>query len=427
MGFQQGLSGLNAASKSLDTIGNNVANANTVGFKQSETIFADVYAASITGASATETGIGTKVVNVSQQFTQGNITSSNNPLDIAINGNGFFRMSDQGTIVYSRNGQFHLDKDGYIVNSNGLHLTGYAVDSNGVLQTGAATDLVLKTDDIAPKSTSKITEVMTLDARKSAIDPAGPNGTFNMSNPLTYNDSSSVTVYDDKGISHITQLFYVKRTPLPASPAGTQSTWEVYAAVDGTVLPAPAGGKIGTLKFLSNGTLDPTTTNPITGIALPVTTGATTPIGGATGITLDFAGTKEYGSNFSVNTQTQDGFASGHLSGFTVGADGSIVGRYTNGKSATLGQVVLASFKNPNGLQPLGNNVWAETASSGASLVGGPSSGPLGVLQSSAVEDSNVDLTAELVNMITAQRVYQANAQTIKTQDQVLQTLVNLR
>jgi flagellar hook protein FlgE len=144
-------------------------------------------------------------------------------------------------------------------------------------------------------------------------------------------------------------------------------------------------------------------------------------------MTIDYSGSTQFGSNFSVNSVTQDGFTSGRLAGFNTSSDGTIVGRYTNGQSKTLGQVILANFVNPNGLQSLGGNAWAETATSGAPLTGTPNTGSLGVLQSAAVEDSNVDLTAELVNMITAQRVYQANAQTIKTQDQVLQTLVNLR
>ena len=424
MSFQQGLSGLNASSKSLDVIGNNVANSNTVGFKASQAQFADVYASSLTGAGSNSVGIGVKVATVAQQFTQGNITSSNNPLDIAINGGGFFRMSDSGTITYSRNGQFQLDKDGYIVNSAGLHLTGYTADVNGVLSTGAPADLNINTADLAPNETTTINGILNLDSRLAAIDQTVLP--FDMTDPTTYNNASSVSVFDSLGNSHVIQNFFVKVSPLPADPPGTQAEWNVYSAIDGTLLAAPAGGLIGTITFLSDGTIDTgATTMPFAGIAYPVSTGATTPISG--GIDVDFTGTTQYGATFSVNSLTQDGYTSGRLSGFNVSADGTIVGRYTNGRSSTLGQVVLANFTNPNGLQPLGNNMWASSAASGQELVGTPTSGSLGTLQSSAVEDSNVDLTAELVNMITAQRVYQANAQTIKTQDQVLQTLVNLR
>lgn len=404
MGFQQGLSGLNAASKNLDVIGNNVANANTVGFKESQAQFADVYANSLTGGGASQVGIGTKVAQVAQQFTQGNITASNNPLDVAINGGGFFRMSNNGTISYARNGQFQLDKAGYIVNATGSRLTGYGVSASGALATGAATDLNINTADLTPQTTTKVNALLNLDSG-SALPATTP---FNMADPTTYNSSTAVSVYDSLGNAHTLQTFYVKTAA---------NTWDVYAANDGVALVPP---KIGTLVFAPDGSLS--SGGPFT-VPVPVSTGATTPFP----VSVDYTGTSQYGSSFSVNALKQDGYTSGRLSGFNISADGTIAGRYTNGQSATLGQVVLANFTDPNGLQPLGNNLWAETATSGPALVGTPNSGSLGVLQSSAVEDSNVDLTAELVNMITAQRNYQANAQTIKTQDQVMQTLVNLR
>jgi flagellar hook protein FlgE len=411
MGFQQGLSGLNAASKALDTIGNNVANSNTVGFKASQAQFADVYASSLTGAGASQIGIGVKVAQVAQQFTQGNITGSNNPLDVAINGSGFFRLSDGGTIIYSRNGQFSFDKDGYIVNANGSRLTGYMANAAGVLSTGAPTDININTADLPPVQTTGVSAVLNLDSTQDVPT----TGIFNMNDPTSYNNGTSISVFDSLGNSHVVQTFYVKTAA---------NTWDVYAATDGVLVPPLApivtAGLIGTLAFGSDGSLTPGA--PLDA-SIAVTTGAVTPFT----VPIDYSGTTQFGSNFSVNTLTQDGYTSGRLSGFNIGADGVIAGRYTNGQSNTLGQVVLASFTNPNGLQPLGNNVWAETSTSGAALVGAPNSGSLGVLQASAVEDSNVDLTAELVNMITAQRYYQANAQTIKTQDEVLQTLVNLR
>jgi len=404
MSFQQGLTGLNAASKSLEVIGNNVANASTVGFKQSQAQFADVYASSLTGAGASDIGIGVKLAEVAQQFTQGNISASNNPLDIAVNGGGFFRLDDNGTITYSRNGQFQLDKSGYIVTANGARVTGYVADSRGVLSTGAPAPLSINAADLTPRRTTEVGAVLNLDSRKTALNPTA----FNMLDPTTYHNSTSVAVFDSLGNAHTLQTYFLKTGP---------GAWDVFASNDGVMI---GSGPIGTLNFQGDGTLS---TAAAFAVALPVTTGATSPLS----VTVDFAGTTQFGSTFSVNTLNQDGFTSGRLAGFTTSADGTIVGRYTNGQSATLGQVVLADFTNPNGLQPLGNNMWAETAASGAPLVGAPNSGGLGVLQSSAVEDSNVDLTAELVNMITAQRVYQANAQTIKTQDQVLQTLVNLR
>ncbi len=406
MGFQQGLSGLNTAAKNLDVIGNNVSNASTVGFKQSQAQFADVYANSLTGSGGSGVGIGTKVAVVAQQFTQGNITATNNPLDMAINGGGFFRMDNNGEATYQRNGQFQLDKNGFIVNPTGAKLTGYTANASGALLTGAPTPLSINTADLTPQITTAINAVLNLDSG-SAVPAITP---FDMNDPATFNHSTAISVFDSLGNSQTLQTFYVKT----ANPG----EWQVYAASDGTQI---GTGAVATLNFDTNGLL--TTTMPLAALAVPATaTGATGP-----SIAIDFTGTTQFGAAFSVNTLNQDGYTSGRLAGFNIGADGMILGRYTNGQSAVLGQVVLANFANPNGLQPLGNNMWAETSTSGTPLVGTPDSGSLGVLQSSAVEDSNVDLTAELVNMITAQRVYQANAQTIKAQDALLQTLVNLR
>lgn len=401
MSFQQGLSGLNAAAKNLDVIGNNVANAGTVGFKQSQAQFADVYANSLTGAGSSNIGIGVKVSQVAQQFTQGNISSTNNPLDVAINGGGFFRMDTNGEVTYQRNGQFQLDKNGFIVNPGGAKLTGYTASASGVLSTGAPAPLTINTSDLVPQVTSNVNSVLNLDSRSVV-----PAVAFDMNDPTTFNHSTAVSVYDSLGNAHTLQSFYVKSGP---------GTWNVHASLDGG-----AAFAAGALTFGPSGAL--ASGSPITIPPIAVTTGAS-PLG----FSVDLAGTTQFGAAFSVNTLNQDGYTSGRLAGFNMSPDGIILGRYTNGQSAVLGQVVLANFSNPNGLQQLGNNMWGETATSGSALVGTPDSGSLGVLQSSAVEDSNVDLTAELVNMITAQRVYQANAQTIKAQDAVLQTLVNLR
>lgn len=407
MSFQQGLSGLNAASKTLEVIGNNVSNANTVGFKQSRAEFADVFANSLTGSGTSQIGIGTKIATVAQQFTQGNITSTNNPLDIAINGGGFFRMSNDGAITYTRNGQFQMDRFGYIVNSEGNRLTGYTADLAGVLSTGAPSELNINTSDLQPTATTEVTGIVNLDSRNTNLTAAG----FDPADPTTYHNSSAVTVFDSLGNAHNIQSFFVKTAP---------GTWDVFTTADGvptTTLPTPTS----TLTFNGTG-VAPTSVPALPTVNFTPTTGAS-----AVSLTLDYTDSTQFGSNFSVNSLTQDGFSSGRLSGFSTGSDGMIIGRYTNGQSRVLGQVVLASFVNPNGLQSLGGNAWAESGTSGNPLVGPPNTGGFGVLQSSAIEDSNVDLTAELVNMITAQRVYQANAQTIKTQDQVLQTLVNLR
>ena len=413
MGFQTGLSGLNAASQSLDVIGNNIANSATVGFKQSRTIFSDVFANSLGGAGSNSVGIGVKVAAVEQQFTQGAITASNNPLDIAVNGKGFFRLDDNGTTGYTRNGQFHLDNAGYVVTTEGFKVTGYAVDITGNIVPTSPTPLQLSTSQLPPTPTSDFRASLNLDSRESVPATAA----FNPTDPTSYNDSTSGTVFDSLGNSHVFTQYFVK--------TAVAGQWALHATVDGTApanvdLGAGAGNPIN-VNFNSSGAL--TTAMPITGVTLAVAGGAVSPLT----LKVDFSGTTQFGANFGVNALFQDGFASGRLAGFNMGGDGILVGRYTNGQSRNLGQVVLATFANPQGLKPLGNNRWEETSDSGIPVVGAPSSGDLGALQSAATEASNVDLTAELVNMITAQRVYQANAQSIKTQDSVLQTLVNLR
>lgn len=415
MGFQQGLSGLNAASKNLDAIGNNVANSNTVGFKASQAQFADVFASSLTGAGGLQVGIGTKVGGVVQQFTQGNVTATNNALDLAINGRGFFRLDDNGSIAYSRNGQFQLDKDGYLVNASGLNVTGFAADSAGNITTGTYANLQVSTSSLQPNVTTTISVGVNLDSRQTVPTVT----TFDPDNSASYNSSTSMSVYDALGNAQTLSYYFAKTS--------TANVWDVYATVtnpSGTRTTLASGSDIGSLTFnASTGALSSST------VAVPAITTTQLGTGAATlaTVTPSFSTTTQYGSAFGVNLLTQNGYASGNLTGFSIGADGIVKGRYSNGQALSLGQVALSNFANPQGLQPLGNNVWAETSASGQPLTGAPNTSSLGALQSSAVEDSNVDMTAELVNLITAQRAYQANAQTIKTQDQVLQTLVNLR
>ena len=413
MGFQTGLSGLNAASQSLDVIGNNIANAATVGFKESRTLFSDVFANSLGGSGSNSVGIGVKVAAIEQQFTQGAVTASNNPLDIAVNGKGFFRLDDNGTVSYSRNGQFHLDNAGYIVTNEGFKVTGYSIDAAGNIVPTSPVPIQLSSNQLAPTSTTNFRASLNLDSREAVPTTA----VFNATDPTSYSDSTSGTVYDSLGNTHVFTQYFVK--------TAVAGDWDMHATVDGTAaanvdLGAGAGNPI-TVSFDTSGAL--TTAMPIAGVALTVAGGAVSPLT----LALDFSGTTQFGANFGVNSLFQDGFASGRLAGFNMGGDGIMVGRYTNGQSRNLGQIVLASFANPQGLKPLGNNRWDETSGSGIPVVGAPSSGDLGAVQSAATESSNVDLTAELVNMITAQRVYQANAQSIKTQDSILQTLVNLR
>jgi len=433
MAFQQALSGLNSASKAIDATSHNIANSSTVGFKSSSAHFGDVYAASLNGSGSSQIGIGVNLSAVQQQFTQGNITSTNNPLDISINGAGFFRMDQNGAATFTRNGQFHLDKNGYVVNDQSLKLTGYAALA-GVVVPSTPTPIQISASDLPPIATGDsksgaftgVRANLNLDSRESQPAAAFVAGT-SPPDPLSYNFSTALDVYDTLGNPHTLTMFMRKDdTPTTANTG----EWDVHFTIDGTS-EAYVGGSGGKLVFDSAGKL----TSPATGkFALSIDLGsamtanglsnsATTPLA----FDVDFSGTSQFGSAFGTNRLEQDGYAAGKLVGLSVGSDGVIQGRYSNGQTFAQGQVVLANFTNPNGLQALGNNQWAETSVSGPALVGAPNTSSLGALSASTVEESNVDLTAELVNLITQQRNYQANAQSIKTQDQVMQTLVNLR
>ncbi len=424
MSFQQGLSGLAGASKSLDVIGNNVANASTVGFKSAQAQFADMYANSMNRSGNSPVGIGVAVANVQQAFTQGNVTTTNNPLDIAINGDGFFRM--QGSLtdqspMYGRNGQFQLDKDGYIINPSekGAYLTGWL----GTVTGGDPVPLKIDTSNIPATATTLVSTKLNLDSRLTAIVPA--TTPFNPTNAASYNSTTGVTMYDSLGNSYNVQTYYVKNA---TTSTATTTDWDVYATIDGVTYPvAGAPVKLDTLTFNSSGVLTAGATGSSFALATLngtfVKPGATFPAA----VAFDYTGTTQTGQAFTPVAQDQNGKAPGVLSSFSIGKDGSIIGNYSNNDTKVLGQVLLVNFANPNGLSPLGNNLYTATGDAGEPLVGKPTTGQFGVLQARAVEDSNVDLTTELVNMIVAQRVYQANSQTIKVQDTVLQTLVSLR
>ncbi len=386
MSFQQGLSGLSASSKALDSVSNNIANSGTVGFKSATTAFADVFAATM--GSGTQVGIGTAVAGVNQQFTQGNITVTNNSLDLAINGSGFYRLSNSGAITWTRNGQFSVSKDGYIVNANGSRLTGYVANSSNVIVPSSPADIFINTSDLQPQPTGNngvgggLEIGLNLDSRDTAPVPS-----FSFTDPTSYNSSTSATVYDSLGNPHLLSLYFVK--------TATPNQWELQTNIDGNTAAGYTTGPT-TLDFNTSGAL--TTAMPIAPtLQWNVDTGAITPLT----FELNLAGSTQYGNIFGVNSITQDGYTSGRLSGLSVASDGTVQGRYSNGQTRDLAQVVLGNFNNPNGLTSLGNNQWAETADSGQPLIGVPGSGSLGVIQSAAVEESNVDLTAELVNMIT--------------------------
>ncbi len=420
MSFQQGLSGLNASSKNLEVIGNNIANANTYGAKVARAEFAAVYASALNGSGTNQVGIGTALQTVAQQFTQGNVSTTDNPLDLAINGAGFFQVSDgRSPVTYTRNGQFKLDREGYLVNNSLDRLMGYAADNSGQILPGQLVPLQLPTGGIDPNPTTRAEMEANFDSRKAVTLPAvAPQIDF--ANATTYNDATSLTVYDIKGQEVSVSLYFQK---------AANDQWNVYATANGTTVGGNAAAPlpISTITFQTDGS-GPLVPNAPVAVNIPASTNAA---GAQTeaiaGLLFDFSGVTQFGSAYGVTDLHQDGYSAGQLTSVAVEPDGTVMARYSNNQSKPAGRIELANFRNPQGLQPLANNTWGQTFASGDPVYGTPGTGQLGLLKAQALEESNVDLTGELVNMITAQRIYQANAQTIKTQDQVLQTLVNLR
>lgn len=539
MSFRTALSGLNAAAAELNVISNNIANSNTTGFKSSRAEFGDIYAATSTGSSGISIGSGVRLSAVAQQFGQGNIGFTQSNMDLAINGQGFFRLDDNGTIIYSRAGSFGIDREGYIVNQTAQKLTAFQADSTGTI-TGALSTLQLSTADIAPSATTGINIGMNLNAAATVplapstsstltlsgaqtlrtdgggspfttvnftlIDSYGnsitnaslrytysgagniwgaellvggasttpattsgtttgidigtttsvtlnwdPDGTgaqgtvpltmdttglsqltgagvsavvaasdgavqgaFSPSTTSSYNNSTSTTIYDSLGTSHLATMYYRK--------TGTPNVWESYLYIDGNAIDSA-----NTLGFTSTGDLA-----SVNGTAVPptaITYSAYDPSNGAANLalTLDYTEAKQFGSSFGVNSLTQDGYTTGRLSGVNIDSSGVVFARYSNGQSKALGQIALTNFSNPQGLQQLGNTNWAETFQSGSALAGAPGSASLGLIQAGALEGSNVDLTEQLVNMITSQRNFQANAQVISTNDSITQAVINIR
>jgi flagellar hook protein FlgE len=404
MSFQTGLSGLNAASRNLDVIGNNIANANTTGMKSSRTEFADIVASSIGVGGGNSNGIGVAVGTVSQMFSQGQINITGNDLDVAINGSGFFQLQNpDGTSAYTRDGQFKLDRVGNIVTTGGANVMGYPTDTAGNPTSTTLQALQLPTTaPIGAQQTSAMTAEFNLDARAPVWNAVTPN------TPLT-TYGTSLTTYDAQGVA-VPTSFYLQKTG--------SDTWNMFT--DPTSAATATTSSVGTLTFGTNGLLTSAGTT-----TLNVT--SPNPAIGAFPVTVDISNVTQYGASFGVSNLTQNGYAPGELTGLKIGEDGVITARYSNGVTQAAGQVALADFRNVQGLAPIGGGNWVETFASGQPVQGSPGQGKLGVLRSGALEESNVDLTAELVNMMTAQRAYQANAQTIKTQDQVLSTLVNLR
>ncbi len=406
MAFSTALSGIQAASSDLGIIGNNVANSSTTGFKSSRAEFADVYAAGLVGGSDATIGSGVRLQNAAQQFSQGNISFTDNALDLAINGTGFFVLDDNGSNIYTRAGNFSINADGAVVNNDGNSLMARLADSNGAI-TGGIAPMTLSTANVSPNPTALIESVVNLDSREVTTDSSWLL-TSGVPDPAGYNSSTSTSIYDSLGNDHTATLYFSK-----LDPATNPNEWNVRTVIDGTLLDTTS------ITFNDDGTYN---TPPSINITW-------NPGGGAAAnqaFTVDLAQSTQFGSNFAVNSLSQDGFTTGQLLGVDIDSEGIIFSRYSNGQSQPQGQIVMANFENSQGLQPLGSTTWAETFSSGSPVVGNPGTGGLGLIQSNALEDSNVDLTAELVKMIVAQRNFQANAQTIQAEDTVTQTIINI-
>ncbi|HJS91841.1 MAG TPA: flagellar hook protein FlgE [Steroidobacteraceae bacterium] len=404
MSFDLALSGINAANTDLNVTSNNLANVNTTGFKESRAEFADLFAQTQEGVSQTAVGNGVQVAAVAQQFGQGNITSTGNNLDLALSGSGFFIVSNNGALSYSRNGAFQVDQNGYLVTSSGEQVQGYAPLANGGFNTGGLASLQLTTAESAPQATA--TADIALNLPSSAAAPT--NAPLNPADPTTYTDTTSLTVYDSLGAAHTAQLYFMKG----AAPG----TWTSQLYVDGTAV-----GAAQALTYSSSGTL----TSPANG---QVNFGAYTPATGAAAmnVTFNFGTSTQFGDSFGVNSISQDGYTTGSLTGINISSSGIVQANFTNGQSKTLGQIALANFANPQGLQQEGNTEWQQSFASGDAVHGVAGGSGFGTIQSGSLESSNVDITAQLVNMITAERDFQANAQMISATDQVTQSIINI-
>ncbi|WP_313474155.1 flagellar hook protein FlgE [Stutzerimonas kunmingensis] len=452
MSFNIGLSGMRAASKDLNVTGNNIANAGTVGFKQSRAEFSDVYAASM-GVSKNAVGSGVQLASVAQQFTQGNVNYTQNALDLAINGKGFFQVSNNGALSYTRAGYFGTDREGSIVDNFGYKLQGYTVNADGVLQDTIG-DLRIQSGSQDPKPTSNIEQVFNLNSTSST-----PVNAFDPSDPTSYNSSTSTNIYDSQGNAHVLTQYFIKQ------PAPAANSWRMEVLIDGRNPSDPSGtspysmgltfdtaGKLSAITDLDTPATTPPTPplfNIVDGKVNLISATGVPPAGGWVpakidsetgawawngalanqdgGVTMDFRNATQFSSAFAVNKVSQDGYTTGELAGLEIDEDGQIFARYTNGQSKVQGRIVLATFANEQGLTPIGKTQWVQSFESGEPVRNPPGVGTMGALQSGALEDSNVELSDQLVNLIVAQRNYQANAKTIETESAITQTIINLR
>ena len=445
MSFNTALSGLQAATVDLSATSNNIANVSTTGFKYSRAEFSDLFAVSPFGNTSTSVGSGVQVASVSQQFEQGNLEFTDASLDLAISGEGFFITKDDATgndISYTRAGQFRVDANGFVTNSSGQFLQTFPVDSLGKVTStslNATIPIELPSSTGAPQATTEVEVGLNVNSTEVAADPV----TFNPSDSDTYAHSTSTTVFDSQGASHVMSYYFVRDGPTtatnPLAPATTAdpNQWAVFTYLDGAPTDIAGGSAIthpngtGTvtqnaaiLQFNSDGSYSASTPTTIQNTAIPVTGGAD-PLT----ITHDFANnsTTQYSAEFSVSQLAPNGFSTGRLTGLDISEAGLMRASFSNGKSTPLGQIALADFSNSQGLRSVGNSSWTQTSDSGEVITNTAGTGRFGLIQSRALEASNVDLTAQLVNLITAQRNFQANARSIETSNTITDTIIQIR
>ncbi|MCP3675746.1 MAG: flagellar hook protein FlgE [Gammaproteobacteria bacterium] len=434
MSFNTALSGLNAAQADLSVTSNDIANVNTTGFKESRAEFGDIFATSSLGSSSTAIGSGVLLSKVAQQFNQGNLDFTSNSLDLAISGDGMFVMSpslDSQEQIFTRSGALGVNSDGFVVNSSGQFLRVFPVNDDGTVSAtslSSTSPLNLPSASGSPTVTSQIEIGVNLPATADELDPA----LFNQDEPTTYTSSTSISIIDSLGESHVATFYYVKDNSV------TDNEWAQFVAVDGELkdvvdgtVGTTSGAKYGTINFDDAGVY----TGPITSFGIEeLSANGSGLISHSTGaadqaIEIDYNSNSptQFATGFAVSTLSHDGFGTGQLSGLDISDEGVIRANYTNGTSTALGKIALGRFDNAQGLRQEGNTAWTATIDSGDAIAGEAGSQSFGLIRSGALEASNVDLTAELVNLITAQRNFQANAKSIETSNTVTQAILQIR
>ncbi len=405
MPFNIALSGLNAASKELEVTANNIANTGTTGFKGSRAEFAELFNAAGPNLSSSRAGSGVRLTNVAQQFRAGSVETTNNSLDFAISGDGFFTIRDAKGLSYTRAGAFRQNSDGFVENASGQRLQVFPANVGGSFDTSTLKDLQLLTSQNAAKATGAV--AMSLNLPSDATPPTNP---FSATDALSYNQSTPFTAYDSLGATHTGVVYFVKDA--------VANSWNANLYVDGV-----SAGAAQQVSFTSSGALATPAGGQLNFGALAVTPGAD-----PMQLRLDMGKATQFGNDYVASSITQDGYPTGTLSSIDVSREGVVQAKYSNGQTTALGQLALARFSNQQGLRQLDNTNWAASYDSGTPVMGAAGNGIFGNVQAGSLEASNTaDLTAELVNMIKAQRNYQANAQVLSTDDKLTQTIINIR